>query len=73
MAAAKTGSNKKIPQKVRKLGEKIVKIVLYNGKAVGHGKYFAAEVDGQLVTGDNDKPLPYRSVGELIWVSPSGK
>jgi len=73
MAVAKHGSGKKLPQKVRKLGEKLVKMVLYNGKAIGHGKYFTGEVDGQLVLDANGKPVPLRSIGELVWDIPVKK
>lgn len=73
MAAAKTGSGKKLPQRIRKLGEKIVKITLYNGRGIGHGKYYAAEVDGRLVVDENGKPLPFRSVGQLVWDIPTKK
>ncbi len=73
MGIAKVGHSKKLPQKVRKLGEKIVKIVLYTGKAVGHGKYYAAEIDGQLVEDATGRPVPYRSCGELVWSLPASK
>jgi hypothetical protein len=43
-----------------------VRNVLYNGKHLGHGKYFAAEVGGQLVCDDTGKPLHFRAVGELV-------
>lgn len=65
MAVAKTGSNKKVQQRVRRLDGKVVKIVLYNGRACGHGKYLAAEVDGKLVEDATGRPLPYRQVGTI--------
>lgn len=67
MAVAKTGSGKKTPRKVRMFNGKLVKNVLYNGKAVGHGKYFAAEVDGELLLDADGKPVPFRSTGTLEW------
>lgn len=52
-------------QKVRMLDGKIVKTVLYIGRALGHGKYFTGEVDGQLVCDSEGKPLPFNQIGEL--------
>jgi len=68
MAAAKTGGKKKAPRKVRMIDGKVVKNVLYNGKPIGHGKYFAAEVDGVLLLDDAGKPMPFRATGTLQWV-----
>lgn len=51
--------------RVRKLDGKVVKACLYNGHAIGHGKYFAAEVEGKLVVDKNGKPVPFRSCGRL--------
>lgn len=52
--------------RVRMLNGKVVQNCLYNGIATGHGKYFAAMVDGQLILDDTGRPLPFRSVGELV-------
>lgn len=71
--SAKIGSGKKQPQKVRKLEGKLVKMVLYNGRNLGHGKYFAGEVDGKLVEDANGKPVQFRSIGELVWEVPVKK
>jgi uncharacterized protein YwbE len=70
---AKVGSGKKQAQKIRKLGEKVVKMVLYNGRNIGHGKYFVGEVDGKLVEDANGKPVPFREIGELVWDIPVKK
>lgn len=63
--AAKTGANKNSNTlRVRKLNGKVVRPVLYNGRAIGHGSYLAGEVDNQLVM-DGDRPLPLREIGTL--------
>lgn len=62
MASPKTSAQKGV-QRVRKLDGQVVRPVLYNGRAVGHGKYFAAEVNGQLVLDESGKPEQYRQVG----------
>jgi len=67
MAGAKTGSNKKhTNQRTRMLDGKKVIAVLYNGRALGHGKYFTGEVDNKLICDDNGKPLPIKEIGNLI-------
>lgn len=64
---AKTGGNKQRDGlRVRTLDGKKVVAVLYNGRGVGHGKYFAAEVEGKLICDDNGKPYPFTSVGDLV-------
>lgn len=65
MAAPKLAAQKGT-QKRRMLDNKVVRNVLYNGQAVGHGKFMAAEVDGQLLLDETGKPLPFNQVGELI-------
>jgi hypothetical protein len=65
MAAAKTAQRKTEGLRIRKLNGKTVIPVLYNGRGVGHGKYFAASVDGALILDENGKPLEFRSVGAL--------
>lgn len=52
--------------KTRKVGDKAVIATLYNGNAVGHGKYFAGMVDNALVCDNTGKPLPLREVGVLV-------
>lgn len=52
-------------ERVWKLNGKVVKPCLYNGSAIGHGKYYAAEVDGQLIYDDAGRPAHFRSVGRL--------
>nr|NDG05751.1 hypothetical protein [Oxalobacteraceae bacterium] len=64
MAAPKTQAQKGT-QKRRMLEGQVVRPVLYNGRNIGHGKYFAAEVNGQLVMDDQGRPMQFRQVGEL--------
>lgn len=64
MAAPKTQAQKGT-QKTRKLDGQVVRQVLYNGRAAGHGKYFAAEVNGKLLMDQQGRPLEWRSVGTL--------
>lgn len=52
--------------RVRMLDGKPVQMCLYNGVALGHGKYFAAMMDGKLLMDANQKPRPFRSVGQLV-------
>lgn len=52
--------------RVRTFNGKPVQNCLYNGLACGHGKYFAAMIDGQLVLDENGKPIPFRDLGELV-------
>lgn len=54
-----------VVQKVRIYNGKIVKPVLFNGRSAGMGKYFAAQIDGQLVCDSSGKPLKYKGVGIL--------
>ena len=51
-------------QRVWRLNGEEVRPCLYNGRAVGHGKYYAAMINGALVC-ENDVPLHFRSVGAL--------
>lgn len=53
-------------QCVRRIGKEPVKAILYNGRGVGHGKYFAGEVNGVIVKDNNGVPLRLRQIGELI-------
>jgi hypothetical protein len=65
MAAPKSSSDK-VHGRLRKLNGKVVKPVLFNGRAVGGGKYMAGEVDGKLVMIDGtDIPAKLRSIGTL--------
>jgi hypothetical protein len=67
MAGAKTGGNKKTAGlRLWMLNGKKITPVLYNGRACGHGKYFAGEVDGKLVVDDDGKPVPFAQIGELV-------
>ena len=52
--------------RIRMLDGKRVTNCLYNGLGIGHGKYFAGMVEGKLVMGPNDRPLPYYQTGTLV-------
>lgn len=65
MAGAKTASRKSESQRVRRLDGKEVKPVLYNGRNIGHGKYLAASIDGELVLDESGKPFPFHETGAL--------
>lgn len=60
-------AKKFVDRKIRVVDGKRVLPVLYNGRAVGHGKYFAASIDGQLMLDADGKPLKFRQVGELVY------
>lgn len=64
MAAPKTQAQKGA-QRVRKLDGHPVRPVLYNGRATGQGKYFAAEVNGQLVLDEQGRPRQFKETGQL--------
>lgn len=68
MATAKTGGNKKTDGlKVRMYEGKKVTPVLYNGRAVGHGKYLAGDIGGGVLVLDaNGKPMKFKSIGALV-------
>lgn len=63
--ASPKGNSSKSTQRVRKLDGQVVRSVLFNGKAAGLGKYFAAEVNGKLLMDDTGTPLRYCDVGAL--------
>lgn len=68
MAAPKSSSQKN-PGRIRKLGGDVVKQVLYNGRASGHGKYYAGYIGGvpseSLISDSNGKPLHFNLIGQL--------
>jgi len=65
MAAPKSSTDK-FHGKVRKLNGKPAKAVLYNGRAIGGGKYMAGEVDGKLVMFEGTNvPAKLRLIGNL--------
>jgi hypothetical protein len=41
---------------------KLVRPVLYLGRAIGHGKYMAGEIEGKFVTDSAGRPIPYREI-----------
>ena len=57
---------KKNPGLVRMLNGEVVQAVLYNGRAKGHGKYFTGSVKDNLILDENNKPLPFSKIGELV-------
>lgn len=66
--AAKHGSSGKpgsVGQRVRKYGDKVVKPCWYNGRAIGHGAYFAAMVENELILDGAGKPYQFREVGTM--------
>ena len=62
--AIKKNQSEKV--KVRMLNGRKVQLCLYNGRAVGHGKYYAAMLDDKLIEDQNGRPLEYNAVGELV-------
>lgn len=66
MAAPKSSQQKQAGQRTRLLDGKVVKAVLYNGRANGYGKFMAAEIDGKIVTDDTGCPLPFNQVGQVV-------
>lgn len=57
---------KKNPGRVRMLDGKKVMPVLYNGRALGHGKYFAGAINEIMILDEQKKPVPYNKIGELV-------
>jgi len=64
--STKTPGFKSSVNRIRMLGDKVVKPVLYCGGNSGHGTYLAGHVDGVTVEDVNGKPVPFRSVGTLV-------
>ncbi len=52
-------------QRKRMLDGKEVQATLYYGRHVGHGRYMAGKVDGELVCDSNQKPIPLTKIGYL--------
>ena len=48
------------------LDGKRVMPVLYNGRALGHGKYFAGAINEVMILDEQKKPVPYNKIGELV-------
>lgn len=66
-APAKTGIKNPFQKvSIRMLDGKKVVPCLYNGRACGHGKYFAAMVGDQLIVDEHGKPLPFNGAGEMV-------
>jgi hypothetical protein len=62
----KTPGFKTPVNRVRMVGDKIVKPVLYCGSTAGHGTYLAGQIDGITVEDAKGKPVPFRSIGILV-------
>lgn len=67
-AKGSVSKQKDLNARHRILNGEVVKPVLYNGYNAGNGKYFAAEVKGQLVLDQAGVPMHFRSVGELVLI-----
>jgi hypothetical protein len=52
--------------RIRMVGDKVVKPVLYCGSNAGHGTYLTGQIDGITVEDTNGKPVPFRSIGTLV-------
>lgn len=64
---ATTAANKKLEGLyIRKYNGKTVVSCLYNGRGIGHGKYFAAMVDSALVLDATGRPIPFTELGDLV-------
>ncbi|TFH09133.1 MAG: hypothetical protein E4H14_05055 [Candidatus Thorarchaeota archaeon] len=66
MATAKTAIKKIEGLRKWMLDDKEIKPVLYVGRAVGHGRYFACMVDGVMVLDNDGVPVPFRQLGQLV-------
>lgn len=68
MAAPKSAAQKN-PGRIRKLDGKPVRQALYNGLAVGHGKYYAGYLEGipseTMIKDAKGKPLHFHEIGYL--------
>lgn len=66
--AAKHGSSGKSGEglRVRKHNGSVVKPCWYNGRAKGHGAYFAAMIENDLVLDETGKPYQFRDIGEVV-------
>jgi len=41
---------------------KEMKPCLYDGRAVGNGKYMSGTIEGEIIVDHNNKPIPYRAI-----------
>ena len=64
--STKTPGSKSSVNRIRMLGDKVVRPILYCGGNAGHGTYLSGQVDGVTVVDANDKPMPFRSIGILV-------
>ena len=71
MAAAKIAVKKgQEGQKFRYYNGLQVTPTLYNGRAVGEGKYLSGSVRGELVLDESGIPLKWREIGVLATTAP---
>lgn len=71
MGAPKSSASKN-PGRIRKLGNDVVKQVLYNGRGAGHGKYYAGCIGSgapseSLIKDSKGVPLHFHEIGRLEW------
>ena len=72
MAAAKTAIKKgQEGQKFRYFNGVQVTPTLYNGRAVGEGKFLSGAVRGELILDDNGVPMKWRDIGVLATSAPT--
>ena len=67
MAGAKIAKRNIEGLRVRKLEDKVVKPVLFNGRSAGLGKYLAGSFDNgnTLIENQDGTPIPYYQIGIL--------
>ena len=61
---AKASALGKQQQYARVHNGEIVRPVLYDGRATGHGKFFAAAIGDKMIE-QNGRPVPFRSIGKV--------
>jgi len=74
MAASKTNpqAGSRVPghktsiNRIRILDGKEVKPIWYCGKWEGLGSYMSGHIDGITVCDNSGKPIPFRSIGQLV-------
>lgn len=75
-AKAATGQKKKNPGKVRMYQGKVIRPVLYNGRAIGQGLFYGGHIVDPsqrdatawdlMVKDENGVPVPLDQIGELV-------
>ena len=62
MAGSKNNPGVRQLQRKKLYQGKELKPCLYDGRAVGRGKYLSGSVDGDIVTDESGKPIPYLQI-----------